>query len=422
MTQAAFKVDQLKVEPGLTGVRVMKAEPGTGKLQFFDPDALAGVTLAGISGVAVDQLFIVGLSGTGAKYKTIKDALAAARALRLAGSTDAYLILVFPGAYVETESLVVDFNDVVIQGFGGSVSLSIDDHVFQIKAYSSGAVTIWPERVCLSGLRLINASPTGKACVYIEGGDVSAVSSRVGLKGIVLDQICWETSVSGIALQAISANHVKVTGGSMKECAGGGSQVQIDTCASFVLEGVPDGSSCLLDLDSSHDIPEDGIANSVYRVTSSALSGLVSTLTGGGALDLLGCDGAFNVIFGGALRKAHVIGCRLGVVSVTGTVQMALDGTIYTSLSGVAGATLSEPIQAGFDVSIPVGDTAVSVTIPRQPDTNYMVGVSMRDQTPTTWKVTVKTVTSFTVVFTDVDIVNVRTFDWNLIRSVKNLV
>lgn len=419
MTQSAFKVDQLQIEPGLPGNRVLRADPDTGALTFYDPSAAAGVSLARVSGIAVDQLFLVGKSGPGAAYTSVKDALDAARAARLhatSPNTGTFLILVLPGDYEEAGSLVVDFDDVFIQGFGGSVALSVDADVFHVKEYSAGAATLYPQRVGISGLRIVNGSATGKACVFVEGG----AGSKVGLDGIVLDRVDWETSGSGIAVKATSANHVKMTGGSMKDCAGGGNQVQVDTCASFEAEGVLDGKNFQLDFDTAHDLPEEG-SSSVYRIKSSTLAYLTSTLANRGALELQACDGTFDTVFAGT-QKAHALGCRFRDVTLSGTAQMALPGTTYRTLSLGAGTAAAEPVQVGFNAALPATETTVVVAIPRQPDTDYNVFVSMTGAfAPTTWRITARTTTTFTVEFTTADAVNARSFDWTVLRTVKNL-
>ena len=425
MTQNAFKVDQLQIEPGVTGTRLIRAEPGgTGKMQLWDADATAGVTLAQLAGVAVDNLFIVGSAGVGAKYTTVKDALDVIRA-GYPTNAGPFLILVFPGTYLELGTLVIDVDNVFIQGLGG-VTIGLDAALtnvdtFRLQSGTYSSTTYWPQRVGISNVRILN-NQTGYSCVNIVGGDIGVDASKTGLNGIFLDRIDWVATGLALAVKAVSAGHVRMTGGSMLECAGANNKVQVDTCASFVAEGVLDGSSFQLDLDTSNEVPYGGVSSSIYRMKSCTLSALVSTLTGAGALDLQACDGSFTVTFGGAARKAHFIGCKAGAISLSGTVQLAVSGTTYASLAQGGTSAASAPVLMGFNTVLPATETSVSVTIPRQPDTNYVASVSMYDDyTPTTWKVLGRTTTTFTVEFTTVDAVNDRHFDWAVLRTVTNL-
>jgi hypothetical protein len=205
MTQPAFKIDQLQLEPGSSGTRLLR-RASDGSLELVDPSAVAGITLSNLAGLkTVGNTILVGKSGLGVHHTSIQAALDSVPVN--SGPTNPYLILVFPGVYNEDLTIVRD--RVVIQGLGNpilspTVTVPNDagaDHAILIEAGLGSE----PLSTVLRGLVLTNPH-NNKACVRING------TGDVGLDGIWISdcQLLATASGGNQTISALDANDILV--------------------------------------------------------------------------------------------------------------------------------------------------------------------------------------------------------------------
>jgi len=411
MAQDPFKTDQVQIAPGTTGTRLIKAD-SAGRMVFQDIDATAGATLRQIAAVAVDGLYVVGPSGVGAAYTSVKAAVDAARSARLAATwTGPVLVLVFPGTYYETAPVVVDFDDVTIQGLGkATVALTgTDDDVIVVKAYSSGGVDLRPWWTKIAGLRISCDSVSGKACVHVQGGDVSGSPSEVGKKAVILDDLAYVTSGTGVAVFAESANHIRIVGGTAKKCAGSTAQFVVDTCASLNVLGLGDFAWCQLSYDSGHDQPVEMPMDWWFRASSLGYVSVTNVL-----VTFLGCNGG-TLAVAGTSGGAVVIGSRNDVITAAGSVAVSTFGSFGTVVPGDATVELSLPNYSG-EATLPDGETDLEVEFGFVRSDSYDVNIVMVDPPYVPWGVIAKTPTAFTVRFSDTH-TSPRLVRWSTVRA-----
>lgn len=396
-----FKSDVFEINPAATGSRVIRADTVTGKMMFEDTSAPSGVSLTDIAGISASEVYVVAASGAGAKYTSLTDAMVAVRA----SSGTSHLIIVLPGEYSEAGTVTLDRDNIFVWSPGGaSVANAVSVPVFTIQA----GVTETPSRVHIQGLR-ISSTAAGIPGVSILGGN----GSTLGLKSIILQDCDWVTAGTAMAVTATEVNHVRIIGGSMHECLGGGVKVQATTCSSFVMTGVQDGPIVQLDYTDAGNEPSDS-ASPKYFVENSNLTSLNSTLTNKGELAIYACGGSFPVVLRGT-QMGRFSGSCLGAVEVRDTSKALFGGTSYSSLANDVGVTVHEPVLTGTGI-LAAGDTTVTVSFPyNQPDTDYMVGISMTDTPLVASGVTTKGTASFIMEVPTSD-VNPRGFDWTVSR------
>jgi len=399
----AFNTDILQVNPAETGVRQILSEAVTGKLQFIDPNASLGVTLDQIAGISVDDVYIVASGGAGAVYNTITEAMVAVRA----SSGTEHLIMVFPGIYSETATVLLDRTNLTIKALGEVSVLNVAN----VPVFTISDGTEVPTRVVMENLH-ISSSAAGISGVLISGGN----GSTVGLDGISLNGCDWETSGTARAIEATEVDHICINGGSMKDCAGTGNKVVVTTCSSFTMNGVANAAAIQLDYTDVGNEPSDS-ATPKYKVKSSTLAGVTSTLTNKGVLDIFGCDGVFPVTFRGT-QAGKFVGTQMGAVAVRDTSEVVFSGSVYTSLANDATVEITEAILIGTD-TLAGASTTKTVTLPYvEPDTGYAVLIDMTSGPLVASGTTTKTTTTFIAEFATSDLGS-RGFDWTLTRVVK---
>jgi len=164
MAQSPFLVDQIQIEPGATGTRLINRD-SEGSLQFQDPD-ITSVLLKNLVGARnISGVYVVG-SGDGAAYTTIQGALDAVS--DSSSATNPSVVLVYPGVYPETLTLQKD--GVMVQGLGSAVlqNSGLND-TLEISASQDAT----PKKIVLRDLR-IECSAAAKACVRVVGADTFA--------------------------------------------------------------------------------------------------------------------------------------------------------------------------------------------------------------------------------------------------------
>lgn len=418
MAQNPLQVDQVQIEPGASGTRLIR-RAADGSLEFLDAVVTGGITLAQLAGLrSVGQVLVVGKSGAGAEYTAIQSALDAIPAS--AGPTEPYFVIIGPGVYKETLNLVRD--NVHLIGFGAVLQSAAEDTPNGPGAYHTlviqAALGTVPKRVSLTNLRITNAHDS-YAAVRIAG----AAGSEVGENGIFLVNCNLASTGSGRPVWATSANIVVMQGGTMGE-SGDLALVFAEECARFVLDGVLDIPNLQLDYDSAGDVPS--IVTSEYKLV--ACSGLGrgtlspqvrSTLSGAGSLTILGCDGAPDLSLAGD-RAVSIRGSVIGDISLAGSVALSLSGSERGSVTPGGTATLAEPLQWG-DVAVAGTSQAVAFQTPH-PDNNYTVDLELASQPANNdpWWITNKTATGFTVNFTTAQALNATWTVRRVLGGAKN--
>jgi hypothetical protein len=411
MVQDPFRVDQLRIRP--EAASLIRIYDVSGDLAFQDASTV-GTLFRDLAGLALANLYTVG-TGLGAGYSTIQSALDAVPSS--SSPTNPYVILVGPGQYQETVTVVRD--GVTIIGWGALLQSAAEANpdgpgAFHTLVIEEGLGTI-PRNVLIQGLTITNAH-TGYACVRIDGG----AGSEVGLGGItLLDCTLRATSpTSNRPISASSMNNLVVQGGSMTG-SNATALVYVEECASVRFDGVRDIPAVQLDYDSGGNLPS--LFGSSYALigcpslgeTSSLLPPVSSTLSGLGSLLMVGCTGGADVIMDGD-RTLEVRNSAIGDLTLNGTTAATLIATSRGTATG-ATATLAEPLLQG--VATFIAASTVSVTFnPDQPDDNYQVVLTplatTSDQIP--W-ISAKAATGFTINFSGAQSMSV---DWSVIRRV----
>jgi hypothetical protein len=167
MPQPPFLVDQIQIEPGSSGTRLISRDV-SGSLRFQDPSVT--LLLSQMAGARnITGVFVVGRAGFGAPYTSIQDALDAIPSSSSESSPS--LVMVYPGTYAE--NLKIQRDGVTIFGIGDvTVSNSGVSHTVEI----SSAVSSTPKSVRLQGLKITN-NAASKFCVSILGADTFATGS-----------------------------------------------------------------------------------------------------------------------------------------------------------------------------------------------------------------------------------------------------
>lgn len=401
MAQDPMLVDQLQIEPGAAGTRLIRRAVD-GSIEFLDAIVTGGITVKQLAGLqAVGGVKVVGKSGAGAQYTTIQAALDSVPIT--AGPLEPYVILVSPGVYAETINIVRDW--VTVVGLGGVILEPLVQTPNGPGAYHTVVVqadlgTI-PKHTVMRNV-LVRNYHNNFACVRIVGG----AGSEVAENGALLFDVGLEATAPGgnRTIWASSVNHVRMYGGSMAGSSNA-AVTRVEECASFAMLGVEGGSAAQLDYDTGGDLPS--VTGSFYTISACPMLGIgsvlvppvQSTLIGAGVLSILNCGWASNVSFDGD-RNLVVVGTALGDLTLNGTASASLIGSTRNGINAAVGTTLAEPYVSGMTPF--VADTSQAVVLPaEQPDTNYRItleldGVTVNQDTP--W-ITAKTTTGFTINF-----------------------
>jgi hypothetical protein len=165
MAQPPLLTDQIQIEPGSLGIRLIDRDSTDGSLRFTDPLVQAALSqLVGIRNVT--SLYIVGPGGAGAPFTSIQDALDAIP--DTASPSDPALVLLSAGEY--SENLVINKDGVSIVGLGG---VRITNAAADATVKVTDTPTTVPRRVVLQNLTIENVSP-GEECVLVAGSGTYA--------------------------------------------------------------------------------------------------------------------------------------------------------------------------------------------------------------------------------------------------------
>lgn len=395
MAQDPLKVDQLQIEPGSAGTRLISADPVSGALRFQDSVA-AATNLHSLAGVGtVANVLVVGKSGLGAQYTTIQSALDDIPAS--ASAANPYVVLVMSGVY--TENLTLYRDGVALVGIGRPVlRAAADDHTLLI-VEQGGTV---PNTGLVQGFRVENAYDN-KAAIRVQGGAGSTLaSSGISFVDCSLDggsaggnYALYATAVNTLFLQGVTA-----TGGVFSTVT-----LQEVGTLSWTSGSCPTGLFVRYDTGSPE--PSGGIVGG-YSFSGLGHIGVSS-----------GLNPTSQVSLTGGIQEAKFHGCTHTFLQVTGTEAVSLYGGVVVALQALgtfgvsfyAGAELgtvaaSDPtctLRAsvnGTAAFAAAASAVVTFDVP-QPDDSYQVAFELddrpaNDEVP--W-VTAKTASGFTINF-----------------------
>ena len=395
MAQDPLLVDQIQIEPGAAGTRLIHRATD-GSLQFQDARITGGILLADLAGLrAMTNVRVVGKGGAGAQYTAIQAALDTIPAT--ASSLNPYFVLVGPGVWAETINLVRD--GVHLFGFGATI-VAAETTANGPGAYHTvviqTALGTTPQDVSLHNFRIGNIHDN-YACVRVVG----AAGSNVGRYGIRLaDCELKATGASGHPLWATSANLIQVLGG--EATSSGSALLTVTNCAELTLQGVLNLPALDLSYDTAGVLPSQApthyLVDSCQAGTTSLSPYLSGAFSGGNNLIVRNCHSeGLNWDLSGN-RDVLIQGTILGNLATTG--HTTLVGSSRGTLTATGIATVDEPLVTGSIAF--TGQASRAVTLPApQPNSQYVVTLEP-DTAPTgggTPWVSAKTAAGFTINF-----------------------
>jgi len=402
MPQAPLLIDQIQIEPGSGQVLLVYRDAATGSLGFKDAVLTGGILLSQLAGLRnISNVRVVGKAGDGAQYTTIQAALDTVPSN--ASATNPYLVLVMPGRYDETVTIVRD--GVRLIGLGqpeirSALEATPDaagaDHTVLINA----ALGTIPRSLLIEGFTLSNAHST-KAAVRVVG----TVGSLVGDGGIVLRNCSLRanSAVGNYSLWATCCNDITADGGAWQEANNVG-LLLLQEVSTFQATGVAGIGACELRYDTTEDEPANGggsyIFNQCPRIAASTSLGIpfTSTCSGGGRIEFNGCSVATAIFTGDRTLTAR--STAFGGLTLLNTTVATLTNCAHGATNTNATAVLDESRRMGEAVFAADTVAGVDFALPFS-DGSYQVSFEVdsrpvNDETP--W-VTSKSDTGFTLNF-----------------------
>tara|TARA_Y100000310_G_scaffold194428_2_gene194430 strand:+ start:18471 stop:19736 length:1266 start_codon:yes stop_codon:yes gene_type:complete len=407
MAQDPLKVDQLQIEPGETGTRLIDRNAANDAMRFQDAVITSPLDLSQLAGIRnIANVLVVGKSGAGAQYTTIQAALDVVPSA--ASPTNPYIVIVMPGRYDETVNIVRD--GVHLVGIGQPEIRSAleatpngggNDHTLIISAQLGTT----PQFCLISGFLISNAHDN-KAAIRIVG---AAASTLLGnSQGLILRDCELRGNAPGgnRPIWGTAANSMRAEG-----CTFGGNTSAIclfEEMASVILQGCSVPAAVSFRYDDANDEPAD--LTGALLIDGCTDVGVDSALTPALAID---CDGdgeskLLNTTLASGDRvvwsgdQSHLVqNCSLGVLSLLETATVVAENTTFDSiLAPNATAALDIDSQRATAAFAAAATAAVAFDIP-QSDTNYDVGIELPsrpagDESP--W-ITAKATTGFTINF-----------------------
>lgn len=400
MAQGPFLIDQVQIEPGSVGSRLITRDAGTGGLKFTDPfGSMLLSQMAGLRNIA--NVLIVGKSGLGAQYTTIQAALDVVPAN--ASATNPYIVLVLPGRYDET--VTINRDGVRLVGLGQPEIRSALEavpnapgatHTLNILAGLGST----PRSILVEGFVISNAH-NGQAVVRVTG----AAGSVLGDGNIVLRNCSLRANAAGgnYSLSANACNNIIIEGGAWSEANNLGLFL-IREVSLLRVTGVEGLGALDLRYDTSEDEPANGPDSYIFsfcrNVASSTalMTPITSTCTGGGRVEFEACSLNFSTFAGDQTLEAK--NTLLTSLTLQGTTSAQLFNSTRANTNVNALAVLDEHRKSGEVVFAASTDEAVTFDIPYS-DGNYHVSFevdSRPDNDETPW-ITGKVGAGFTVRF-----------------------
>lgn len=379
MTQPAFQVDQLRVDPS-SGDPLFVRRGSDGSLVFTDALVPAGLRLSDLAGIRdVDGVRVVGRGGAGAQYTSVQAALDSIPTS--SGPTAPHLVLVLPGVYAE--DLLVTKDAVTICGLGGVVLRPATNRHTVIVTSS---VSTNPLTFTLSGVTVLQAND-GKACVAFIGGSGSPVGS-----GALTLYNC-DLLPSGVGCYTVYGDTVGNI--AVRSCRTTGvppsTSLTLTQCASLLVHG---GSIPALQIGYSTLQPLSATAVGAYTISDCTTVGNVlleapSTVP----CTLWGCARTGTVTLNGT-TVLSVGASTTGALTLNGTTVANLVGSSRGSASG--SGVLGEGLTSGV-ANVTAADHVDVVLLVARASSNY--GVVLDAGSANTPWATNKTTTGFRVQF-----------------------
>lgn len=380
MTQGPFQADALQIEPGSGQTLKVTRDAPTGSLRFWDVVIPLGINLADLAGInAITGVLVVGRAGSGAKYLTIQSALNAIPST--ASATNPYMILVFPGAYLENIVIEKDGVAIVAVGQASIIGVSATPTV----TVRPGVLTT-PLTALFQGVK-IQTSFAGLECVLLQGGPGLTVGN-----GTFVFKDCNFAALGagGYTVRADTVNSVALYGCRTDESVPSATQ-KVTQCASYLVSG---GTVPPTQMDYDTALAPPATAGSAYSIESCRSVGpILSTLTNAGSLKILGCLSVGNITLNGN-RTGLIQSSAVGNLSVGGTSALTLVGSTRGTAAGTG--TINESNLTGSVDFIATASEPVIFAVPR-PNANYMVVLDTG--VPDAVAVTAKTAAGFTIAF-----------------------
>lgn len=412
MAQSPLLADQLQIEPGLAGTRLIY-RAADGSIAFKDSLLTGGVTVSQLAGLrSVANTLVVGKSGAGAEYTTVQSALDAIPAS--CSLINPYFVIIMPGVYKETLNIAREA--VYLLGMGATLQSLAEDTPDGAGAYHTmviqAALGTIPKKVVLQDLTITNAHTT-YACVRVVGAAASDVAST----GIFLENTHLQanSAAGNHPIWANSINNIYMNGGSMSSAGLG--LARFDNCAHVSLN-TPDMTALDFDYDSTGDEPSVSPTSYVVQggvITSTLATVLDINLSGGSSFVGSGTTvpvGATSVL---GDRSVDMSGQVLQNITIGGSAAVVLSNSKRGTLTAGGTATLSESRLFGTAAFAADITQAVLFDAP-MPDTSYTVSLEL-DAAPANdeqWFISGKTVTGFTINFTTAQTLGVA---WTALRN-----
>lgn len=341
MAQPPFLTDVLQIEPASGDVLTIERDPLDGSLLFKDalvPDGLRLSDLAGLN--SIQNVSFVGVSGPGATYNTIQEALDNVPATSSIDNPS--LILVGPGTY--SENLTLEKDGVFLIGLG-SVRLEAALAASTLKI--SPTVTTTPLGCHVENFTLANAFD-GEACVELDGtADLTLLSEGLTLAYVNLES----TGAGGYTILSALTNRVTVLGGTWGNSSST-SSLSFTQTAALTLQDIAEVG----DLNISYTTltpPIPSVYSADYRLTTLGKVGDVAASLGFlGTFDMTGCTDVGHVVLGGN-RTFDFTASRIGNLTLNDTVTAQLLSTSLLVVTGTGtlliwdGSSYAPPNQGG---------------------------------------------------------------------------
>lgn len=324
MAQSPFLTDVVQIEPGSGDTLTIERDPTDGSLLFKDALAPAGLKLTEMASFSsIDEVFLVGLSGAGAQFNTIQEALDAVLATSSLSAPS--LILVGPGVYSENVSIEKD--GVFLVGLGG---VRLDAAIAGSTVRVVPAVTTTPLACHIEGITIAN-SWDGERCVEVDGtADLTLLSEGLTLVNCDVES----TGTGGFTLTSTLANRITVIGGTWEK-SDSTSSLSVSQTAALTLQDIAEVGDLTMSY-STLTPPIPSVFTADFRLVTLGKVGDVSAnLFSLGTFDMTGCTDVGHVVVGGN-KTFDFTASRIGNLTIndTATVQLLSTSLLVVSGSG----------------------------------------------------------------------------------------
>lgn len=320
MPQPPFQTDVLQIEPSSGDTLLISRDDSDGSLLFQDAQITSGIKLQDLAGLnSFDNVFVVGLPSSGAKYNTIQDALDDIPVTSSASNPN--LILVGPGVY---NGFTLEKDGVFVYGLGGTY-ISPATSISTIKI-QQGASSV-PKLAHIENVTISNPY-TGKRCVEIIGG----TNSEVGRSEIAFVNCNLVASGSGsFQFDVQTANILRVQGGTWRDSVST-SLVNVVQSARVILRDIDSINNLQFAFDNSN--PKPVIVDADYQILNCGKVGtIVATMEGLGSVTLGGSTDCGTMTFNGD-RTHNMTGSRIQNLILNDTTVAQLLATSLLVKSG----------------------------------------------------------------------------------------